>query len=172
MKQLKIGRKNAPEMSFAKQKKSTKMFSLTPPQHVLKSHACSQITLEQSNISNTSQQRNSVYNQGQIYGNCGYGFLIGTPRKTNVDRSCVHGMSGRYYEASNDENMYNISSEASRSSPLGSPNPRGKGKREGLRESSSVPSLGRDTLKRNTEEGNKREVRAPLLQRYFFFHAE
>lgn len=116
--------------------------------------------------------RNSVYNQGQIYGNCGYGFLIGTPRKTNVDRSCVHGMSGRYYEASNDENMYNISSEASRSSPLGSPNPRGKGKREGLRESSSVPSLGRDTLKRNTEEGNKREVRASLLQRYFFFRAE
>lgn len=68
--------------------------------------------------------------------------------------------------------MYNFSSEASRSSTLGSPNPRSKGKREGLHESYSAPSLAKDTLKRNTEEGNKREVRAARFQRYSFFGAE
>lgn len=51
VKQLKIGRKNAPEVSHAKEKKKRKMLSLTPPQHVIKALACSQVTIEQSNIS-------------------------------------------------------------------------------------------------------------------------
>lgn len=68
-------------------------------------------------------------------------------------------MSGRYYEAANDTNMYNLSSDTSRSSPLGSPNPPRSTavKREGFHESYSAPSLGRDTPKGNAEEGNKRE---------------
>jgi len=42
---------------------------------------------------------------------------------------------------------------------MASPNQRSKVKREGFHESWSSPALARETLKRNAEEGNKREVR-------------
>ena len=55
--------------------------------------------------------------------------------------------------------MYSFPNEAGKPSQVSSPNPsRGKVKREGFHESHSYPSLARETLKRNTEEGNKREV--------------
>ena len=81
-------------------------------------------------------------------------------------------MSGRYYEAANDTNMYNLSSDTSRSSPLGSPNPPRSTavKREGFHESYSAPSLGRDTPKGNAEEGNKREVGISCFHQSFLFN--
>lgn len=68
-------------------------------------------------------------------------------------------MSGRYYEGASNANMYSFPNEAGKPSQVSSPNPsRSKVKREGFHESHSYPSLARETLKRNAEEGNKREV--------------
>ncbi|CAH3189594.1 unnamed protein product [Porites evermanni] len=66
-------------------------------------------------------------------------------------------MSGRYYEGASNANMYSFPNEAGKPSQVSSPNPsRSKVKREGFHESYSYP-LARETLKRNAEEGNKRE---------------
>ena len=78
-------------------------------------------------------------------------------------------MSGRYYEAANNDNMFNFPTEAGRPSPVASPNPRSKVKREGFHESWSAPSLARETLKRNAEEGNKREVNVSLSWKFSFY---
>lgn len=84
---------------------------------------------------------------------------VSTTTDTKLDRLWVNGMSGRYYEATNNDNMYNFPNEAARRSPVTSRNSRRKVKREGFHESCPSPSLARETLKRNAEEGNKREVR-------------
>lgn len=69
-----------------------------------------------------------------------------------------------YYEEGNHDNMYNFPNEAGRPIPVASPNtPRSKINRKEsggyYAESWSTSSpLTRETLKRNTEEGSKREV--------------
>lgn len=68
-------------------------------------------------------------------------------------------MSARYYDEAHSDNMYNFPKDAGKASPVTSPNPpRNKIKRDGFHESWSSPSLARETLKRNAEEGgSKRE---------------
>ena len=93
---------------------------------------------------------------------------VSSTTDTKLDRRWVNGMSGRYYEATNNDNMYNFPNEAARRSPVTSPNSRRKVKREGFHESCSSPSLARETLKRNAEEGNKREVRSTHFSGFCF----